>query len=66
MDFVGWKTLIGLSETMELTGMNNVGRTSVLKALQLLFGNSSFLSAEDLHLDKNNKSDCIIVETEKI
>ena len=46
--------------------MNNVGRTSVLKALQLLFGNSSFLSAEDLHLDENNKSDCIIVETEKI
>ena len=34
---------MSLSETTVLTGMNNVGKTSVLKALQLLFGNSSFL-----------------------
>lgn len=31
---------MSLSETIVLTGMNNVGKTSVLKALQLLFGNS--------------------------
>ena len=45
-----------------LLGMNNVGKTSVLKALQLLFGNSSFLSTEDLHIDKNGKSNYIIVD----
>lgn len=53
---------MSLSETTVLTGMNNVGKTSVLKALQLLFGNSSFLSTEDLHIDKNGKSNCIIVD----
>lgn len=53
---------MSLSETTVLTGMNNVGKTSVLKALQLLFGNSSFLTAEDLHIDKNDKSNCIIVD----
>ena len=53
---------MSLSETTVLTGMNNVGKTSVLKALQLLFGNSSFLSTEDLHIDKNGKSNYIIVD----
>lgn len=53
---------MSLSETTVLTGMNNVGKTSVLKALQLLFGNSSFLSTEDLHIDKNDKSNRIIVD----
>lgn len=53
---------MSLSETTVLTGMNNVGKTSVLKALQLLFGNSSFLTAEDLHIDKNSKSKCIIID----
>lgn len=53
---------MSLSETTVLTGMNNVGKTSVLKALQLLFGNGSFLAAEDLHIDKNDKSNCIIVD----
>lgn len=51
-----------LSETTVLTGMNNVGKTSVLKALQLLFGNSSFLSVEDLYINKDKKSDIIIVD----
>lgn len=53
---------MNLSETTVLTGMNNVGKTSVLKALQLLFGNWTFLSAEDLHIDKNDKSNIIIVD----
>ncbi len=57
---------MSLSETTVLTGMNNVGKTSVLKALQLLFGNSSFLAAEDLHIDKNDKSDCIIVDAKVV
>ena len=46
--------------------MNNVGKTSVLKALQLLFGNSSFLAAEDLHIDNNGKSTQIIVDAKII
>jgi putative ATP-dependent endonuclease of OLD family len=53
---------MSLSETTVLTGMNNVGKTTVLKALQLLFGNSSFLSTEDLHIERDNKSNCIIVD----
>lgn len=53
---------MSLSETTVLTGMNNVGKTSVLKALQLLFGNGAFLSAEDLHIDKNERSNQIIVD----
>lgn len=53
---------MSLSETTVLTGMNNVGKTSVLKALQLLFGNGSFLAAEDLHIDESNKSSRIIVD----
>lgn len=57
---------MSLSETTVLTGMNNVGKTSILKALQLLFGNSSFLAAEDLHIDKNDKSNCIIVDAKII
>lgn len=51
-----------LSETTVLTGMNNVGKTSVLKALQLLFGNSSFLAAEDLYVNKEGKINRIIVD----
>lgn len=57
---------MSLSKTTVLTGMNNVGKTSVLKALQLLFGNSSFLAAEDLHIDQNEKSDCILIDAKII
>lgn len=57
---------MSLSETTVLTGMNNVGKTSVLKALQLLFGNSSFLAAEDLHIDNDDKSTQIIVDAKII
>ena len=57
---------MNLSETTVLTGMNNVGKTSVLKALQLLFGNSSFLATEDLHIDKDDKSTQIIVDAKII
>ena len=57
---------MSLSETTVLTGMNNVGKTSVLKALQLLFGNSFFLAAEDLHIDNNGKSTQIIVDAKII
>ena len=35
---------MSLNETTVLTGMNNAGKTSVLKALQIVFGNFSFVS----------------------
>lgn len=57
---------MNLSGTTILTGMNNVGKTSVLKALQILFGNSSFLAAEDLHIGSNGKSNQIIVDAKII
>lgn len=53
---------MSLSEVTVLTGMNNVGKTSILKALQLLFGNSSFLSPEDLHMENDMRDDRIIVD----
>lgn len=53
---------MSLSETSVLTGMNNAGKTSVLKALQIVFGNYSFLSTEDLHIENNVRSERIIVD----
>lgn len=53
---------MSLSETSVLTGMNNAGKTSVLKALQIVFGNYSFLSTEDLHIENNVRSEKIIVD----
>lgn len=51
-----------LCETSVLTGMNNAGKTSVLKALQIVLGNFSFLSAEDLHIENNVRAERIIVD----
>ena len=65
--FRGLKDLkIDLSKTTVLTGMNNVGKTSFLKALQLLFGNGSFLTTEDLHIDNSGKSNTIIIDAKII
>jgi len=54
---------MSLLETTVLTGMNNVGKTTVLKALQIAFGSSNFLTTEDLHLNGNQRSSKIIVDT---
>lgn len=53
---------IPLCETSVLTGMNNAGKTSVLKALQIVLGNFSFLSVEDLHIENNVRAERIIVD----
>lgn len=53
---------MSLVETTVLTGMNNVGKTTVLKALQIAFGSSSFLTTEDLHLEGNQRGSKIIVD----
>ena len=53
---------MSLSKTSVLTGMNNAGKTSVLKALQIVFGNFSFLSAEDFHIENNVRAERIIID----
>jgi len=50
---------VELEETTVLTGMNNSGKTSFLKALQIALGNRQFLSPDDFYIGKhqsqNNK-----------
>ena len=53
---------LSLQDTTVLTGANNVGKTSVLKALQLALGNRSFLSTDDLNIKSGSRADNIIVD----
>lgn len=61
--FRGLKNIeIQLEKTTVLTGMNNSGKTSFLKALQLTLGNRLFLSQDDFYIQGNNVSDKIIID----
>ncbi|MFK5970467.1 MAG: AAA family ATPase [Candidatus Marithrix sp.] len=51
---------VELEQTTILTGMNNTGKTSFLKALQLALGNRQFVSQDDFFIQENS------VSTEKI
>lgn len=51
-----------LSETTVFTGMNNVGKTSILKAIQMVFGNHSFLTSEDFHIEGNSRTSKIFID----
>lgn len=51
-----------LQDTTILTGANNAGKTSVLKALQLALGNRSFLSVDDLNIKSGVRAESIIVD----
>jgi putative ATP-dependent endonuclease of OLD family len=53
-----------LEQITVLTGMNNTGKTSFLKALQLALGNSQFISQDDFFISDQNISDKIIVDLE--
>ena len=53
---------LSLQDTTVLTGANNVGKTSVLKALQLALGNRSFLSTDDLNIKSGSRAENIIVD----
>lgn len=53
---------ISLSQTTVLTGTNNVGKTTILKALQLAMGSRTFLSIEDLYVSDTTKADKIIID----
>ena len=51
-----------LKTTTVLTGMNNVGKTSILKALQLALGNRYAASIEDFNIHDGIREDKIIVD----
>lgn len=51
-----------LKSTTVLTGMNNVGKTSILKALQLAMGNRFAVSIEDFNIHDGIREDKIIVD----
>lgn len=44
---------LSLQDTTILTGANNAGKTSVLKALQLALGNRAFLTIDDFNISNN-------------
>lgn len=53
---------ITFEKTTVLTGTNNVGKTSILKALQLALGSRAFLSVDDLNISEEGKADRIIID----
>lgn len=53
---------LSLQDTTVLTGANNAGKTSVLKALQLVLGNRSFLTTDDLNIKSGTRAESIIVD----
>jgi len=57
---------VDLELTTVLTGMNNTGKTSFLKALQIVFGNRMFISPDDFHITENTTSDQIIIDVKII
>ncbi len=61
--FRGLKNIeVELEQTTVLTGMNNSGKTSFLKALQLALGNRLFLSPDDFYIQGNEKAEKIIID----
>ncbi len=53
---------VELEQTTVLTGMNNTGKTSFLKALQLALGNRQFISQDDFFIQGSSVSDKIIID----
>lgn len=51
-----------LKKTTVLTGVNNVGKTTILKALQISLGSRTFLESEDFHITKEGQVDKIVVD----
>lgn len=61
--FRGLKNIeVELEKITVLTGMNNSGKTSFLKALQLALGNRLFLSQDDFYIQGNEVSVRIIID----
>lgn len=53
---------VTLEQTTILTGMNNTGKTSFLKALQLALGNRQFISQDDFFIKGSSESEEIIID----
>jgi putative ATP-dependent endonuclease of OLD family len=53
---------VPLEQTTILTGMNNTGKTSFLKALQLALGNRQFISQDDFFIQGSSVSEKIIID----
>jgi len=53
---------VELEKITVLTGVNNTGKTSFLKALQLALGNSQFISQDDFFIQGNSTVNSIIVD----
>lgn len=53
---------MSLSQVTVLTGMNNTGKTTILKALQLALGNRSFLSVDDFHISREGVATEILID----
>jgi len=53
---------MSFQKTTVLTGVNNVGKTTILKALQLALGSRSFLSVDDLHISSGERSHSIVID----
>ncbi len=61
--FRGLKNVeVYLESTTVLTGMNNAGKTSFLKALQIVFGNRQFLSQDDFYIENNDVGTQITID----
>lgn len=53
---------VNLGEITVLTGMNNSGKTSFLKALQIILGNRQFVTHDDFCVSDDESSDKIIID----
>lgn len=53
---------IDLEQTTVLTGMNNTGKTSLLKAMQIALGNRQFISPDDFFIRENTSSEQITID----
>ncbi|GIQ71317.1 DUF2813 domain-containing protein [Xylanibacillus composti] len=53
---------VHLEKTTVITGMNNTGKTSLLKALQIALGNSQFVSYDDFYVSEDRNTDKIVID----
>ena len=53
---------INLESFTVLTGMNNTGKTSFHKALQIVLGNRLFISPDDFYVSEKGKVESIIID----
>lgn len=53
---------VSLEQVTVLTGMNNSGKTSFLKAIQLALGNRQFVTQDDFFIKGVKTADKIIID----